>query len=232
MKEWIPFLQQLIWPVFIVLLLIVFKGKLEGLYKMATEGREIEIAGVFKIGQAIKETEIKQFATGDLSIEAMEGDEFAIEKGSWEMLNQLQEKLRNSELNSIDVMILRPDKYYFKNLLLRYVGTLGIKQLIFVDSSGHFDGWIESSIFSGQILANDQQEYKYEQLKEFLAGIHHETIQPNDNTGDVLEKMRKYKQEYMPVIDQKKYKYFVNKSDILTALVSTVLTQDKEVKEK
>lgn len=228
MKEWIPFMQQLIWPLFIVLLIIVFKGKLEGLYKMATEGREIEIAGVVKIGQAIQETEIRQFATGDLSIDAMEGDEFAIEKGSWEMLNQLQEKLRNSELSSIDVMIIRPNKHYFKNLLLRYVSTLGIKQLVFIDRNGQFDGWIESSIFSGQLLVSDQQDYNYAQLKKFLAGIHHETINPSDKTADALAKMKKYKQDNMPVIDQKKYKYFVNKSDILTTLVSSVAIQDEE----
>ena len=230
MKDWIPLIQQLIWPLFIVILLVAFRGKLEGLYKMATEGREIEIAGVLKIGQAVRETNINQFAKGDMSIDVLEEDEHVVEKGSMSMLQKLQEQLRNSELTSIDVMVIRSGKYYFKDLMLKYVSTLGIKQIIFIDRQGQFDGWIESSIFSGQLLAGERREYRYPDLKNFLAGIHYEEIAPTEKTIDVLEKMKESRLDYLPVVDSKKYRYFVNKADILTSLVSTAITQPQKEK--
>lgn len=227
MKEWIPILQQLIWPVFIIVLLFVFKDKVNGLYNMATEGREIEIAGILKIGQKIKETEIRQFASSDMSVEGLEGDEVTVSKGGMDMLGQLQERLRNSELKSIDVMVLDDYKYYVRDMLLQYTGTLGIKQIVFL-RDGEFDGWIDGSLFSGQLFATPQQGFEYKELKNFLAGIRYETVNPEEKTITVLEKMRDLHLDKIPVVEDRQYKYFVYKADILTTLVSGALTENPE----
>ncbi len=226
-KAWIPLIEKMIWPVFIIILLIVFKSKVEGLYKMATEGRSLEIAGWLKIGEKVENTEIKTFAPEDLSIEALEGDEFVIEKGSEQMLRELQEKLRNSEIKSIDILKITDNKTYYRKLLLKYISTLGIKQVVFT-KNGKFDGWIGSSIFSGQLLVGESEVFLYDELKSFLAGIRNESVKPNTKTSDVLTQMKMTNQNEIAVVDENKFKYIINKQDILTALVSSTIISSEE----
>ncbi len=145
---WIPTINQLIWPVFIIIMLITFKSELEGLYQMATEGRSLKIGGWFEIGEQIKTTEIRKFAKEDMTVEAFAGSEEMVTKGGSSQLEQLQEKLRRQEIKYIDVMAITDNIYYSKDMLLKYISVLGIKQVVFIEK-GRFRGWMESSVFSG-----------------------------------------------------------------------------------
>jgi hypothetical protein len=221
---WIPTINQLIWPVFIIIMLISFKSELEGLYQMATEGRSLKIGGWIEIGEQIKTTEIQKFAKEDMTVEAFAGSEEMVTKGGSSQLEQLQEKLRRQEIKHIDVMAITDNIYYSKDMLLKYISVLGIKQVVFIQG-GRFSGWMESSVFSGQVFNYQRQTFDYYELKNLLAGIENTSVKPSDKTDDVLNLMKAEKIENVPVVEGEQFKYFVNKSDILATLVSNAILQ-------
>lgn len=218
--EWIPIIEKLIWPIFIILLLLVFKDKVNGLYNMATEGRSLEIGGWLKIGEQVKETTVQNFAPENSTIEAVEGESVMIEKGGNRALKTLQAKLKNGTIGRIDVMNIVDNKYYYKDMLTKYISTLGIKHIVFT-KHGKFDGWMESSIFSGQLLMDNRDYYDYNELKGSLYGVKKEIIPPKMKTGEALSYMKKKGLATIPVVDGKTFKYFINKSDILTSIISS-----------
>lgn len=226
LAPWIPMLQQLIWPVFIVLILIVFREKVEGLYTLIVErvsaGGSLKIGNWLEIGETIKTTEIQKFAKDDLTVDAFEGDEEMITKGGTGKLNELQDKLRNNVIKHIDVMALTNNLHYSKKMVLKYISVLGIKQVVFINN-GNFDGWMESSVFTGQIFNVPVDYLPYSELVQSLAGIQKSKVGPKEKTDEVLRFMKKEGIENVPVVDGNNFKYFVNKSDILATLVSNAL---------
>lgn len=229
-RDWIPLLQKLIWPLFIVILLFAFSKQLNELYRMATEeGRSVEIAGWFKIGERVQNTEINSFASKDLSLEAVEGDEIMVEKGSAHKLQQLQEKLRTKEIKSIDILKITSEKAYYRKLLLKYVSSLGIKHIVFV-RDGRYDGWMTASIFSGQLLTGTREVFEYDDLRAFLAGIKTLSVEPAANTLDVLRLMEDSDEDNIAVVENEQFHYIINKQDILTTLVSGAILAGKEQK--
>ncbi len=227
MNSWLAILEKLIWPIFIIILLFIFRDKINGLYNMATEGRSVEIAGWLKIGEKVQQTEINQFAPKDLSIEAVEGSGAIIEKGGERKLFELQEKLRNSEIKSFDILKITNNKVYYKDLLEKYISTLGIKHIVFI-KDGKFDGWMSSSIFSGQLLVSQASTFEYDQLRNSLAGIKKTTIAPDVKTSVVLKKMRDEQMDNIAIVEKDTFKYFVNKQDIITAIVSNSIPMNDQ----
>ncbi|MFT6844657.1 MAG: hypothetical protein ACJAUV_000839 [Flavobacteriales bacterium] len=60
MEQFILLLRVIIWSVLTVVAIVVFWEKLNGLYELATkEGRSLEIGGWVKIGEQVKQTDIK-----------------------------------------------------------------------------------------------------------------------------------------------------------------------------
>lgn len=228
LTPWIPIIQQLIWPVFIVLILVVFRKQAEGLYNLVIDrvsaGGSLKIGNWLEIGETIKTTEIQKFAKDDLTVEAFEGDEEMITKGGTAMLMELQDKLRNNVIKHIDVMAITNNLHYSKQMLLKYISVLGVKQVVFV-KNGNFDGWMESSVFTGQIFNVHVDHFAYTELVDNLAGIEKTKVGPKEKTDEVLKLMRKEGLENIPVVDGDKFKYFVNKSDILATLVSNAILQ-------
>jgi len=219
---WIPTINQLIWPVFIVTMLIAFKSELEGLYQMAVQGRSLKIGGWIEIGEQIKTTEIQNFAKEDLTVEAFAGEEEIVTKGGSSKLFELQEKLRNQEIKHIDVMAITDNIYYSREMLLKYISVLGIKQVVFLNN-GKFSGWMESSVFSGQVFNFQEPNFNYSELTNNLAGIENTSVKPSTKTDEVLNFMKDEGLENVPVVEDNTFKYFVNKSDILATLVSNAI---------
>lgn len=219
---WIPTINQLIWPVFIIIMLISFRSQLEGMYQMAVEGRSVKIGDWIEIGEEIKTTEIGTFAKQDLTVEAFEGDEEMVIKGGASKLNDLQDKLRSQEIKHIDVMAITNNVHYSKDMLLKYISVLGVKQVVFINS-GSFDGWMESSVFSGQVFNFSESYFDYELLINDLAGIEKSSVKPSTKTDEVLNFMKNENIENIPIVDGDRFKYFVNKSDILATLVSNAI---------
>ncbi len=222
-KDWLPLIEKLIWPLFIILLLVFFRGKVEGLYDMVVEGRSVKIGGWLEIGEKIKETEIQSFAKTDATVDAFAGtQEVVTRKGGSSKLAELQDKLKSGEIKHIDILEINNQIYYDRDLLLKYVGTLGIKHIVFI-KDGLFEGWMESSIFSSQVFNDSRSSFDYNQLIENLSGIEKTTVSPTEKTDIVLELMIKDGIESVPIVDNDQFKYFVNKGDILATLVSNAI---------
>lgn len=224
LTPWIPTINQLIWPVFIIIMLVTFKSELEGLYQMATEGRSLKIGGWLEIGEQIKATEIQKFAREDLTVEAFAGSEEMITKGGSSQLEQLQEKLRKQEIKHIEVMAITDNIHYAKDMLLKYISILGIKHVVFLEG-GRFTGWMDSSVFSGQVFNLQRSTFDYYELRRVLAGVEEISVNPGNKTDEVLSLMKAEKIESIPVVDAGQFKYFVNKSDILATLVANAILQ-------
>jgi hypothetical protein len=226
LTPWIPILQQLIWPVFIILILIVFKEKVTGLYNLVIDrvsaGGSLKIGNWLEIGETIKTTEIRTFAKDELTVDAFEGDDEMITKGGTAKLYELQEKLRNQVIKHIDVMAITNNLHYSKEMLLKYVAVLGIKQIVFI-KNGKFDGWMESSVFTGQVFNFHVNSFNYTDLMDNLAGIEKSKVNPQTKTDEVLKFMKQEGLENVPVIEDNQFRYFVNKSDILATLVSNAI---------
>lgn len=226
LKDWVPLLEKLIWPLFIVIFLIFFRDKIEGMYNMIVEGRSVKIGGWFEIGEKIKETEIQTFAKTDVTVDAFAGaQEVITRKGGPSMLSELQKKLKSGEIKHIDVLEINNQIYYDKDLLLKYVGTLGIKHIVFIQD-GIFKGWMESSIFSSQIFNYQRSGFDYDQLVGNLSGIEKTKVAPTEKTDTVLELMINDRIESVPIVDTNQFKYFVNKGDILATLVSNAILKN------
>jgi hypothetical protein len=222
LSTWMPIIEQMVWPIFIIIILVVFKSKVEGLYQMAVEGRSLKIGSWLEIGEEIKTTEIQKFAKEDLTIEAFEGNDEVITKGGTSKLMELQEKLRNQVIKHIDVMAIIDHIHYSKEMLLKYVAVLGIKQVVFI-KGGKFEGWMESSVFTGQVFNFHVSSFSYEELMDNLAGIENSHVDPKTKTYEVLNYLKDEGIENVPVVDGTKFNYFVNKSDILATLVSNAI---------
>ena len=226
LKDWFPLLEKLIWPLFIVIFFIFFRDKIEGMYNMVVEGRSVKIGGWFEIGEKIKETEIQTFAKTDVTVDAFAGaQEVVTRKGGPSMLSKLQDKLKSGEIKHINVLEINNQIYYNKDLLLKYVGTLGIKHIVFI-KDGVFEGWMESSIFSSQVFNFQRSSFDYIQLTENLSGIEKTKVAPTEKTDMVLELMIKDGIESVPIVESNQFKYFVNKGDILATLVSNAILKN------
>lgn len=222
-KDWLPLIEKLIWPLFIVLLLVFFRGKVEGLYDMVVDGRSVKIGGWLEIGEKIKETEIQSFAKSDATVDAFAGtQEVVTRKGGSSKLADLQDKLKSGEIKHIDILEINNQIYYDRDLLLKYVGTLGIKQIVFI-KDGKFEGWMESSLFSSQVFNDTRRDFDYNHLIENLSGIEKTTVSPTEKTNVVLELMISERLESIPIVENNNFRFFVNKGDILATLVSNAI---------
>lgn len=220
LAKWMPVLENLVWPFFIIILLIIFKGKVNALFQMATEGRSLEIGGWLKIGEQVKEIEIQDFATDNAVMDAVEGEGIMVVKGGNNLLNRLQEQLKRGEIHHIDILNITDHKYYYKEMLLKYVSNLSIKYIVFT-SNGTFKGWMESSVFSSQLLMSELNAFDYSELNNALFGIKTEQVSPTTKTFEVLKYMKEIGVDVIPIVDNDEFKYFVNRSDILTNIISS-----------
>lgn len=221
-------IQQLIWPLFIILLILFNRGRFEQLVDSVIKGRAVEIGGLIKIGEGLQNTEIKTVGSGDFSMEAVEGDGMMIEKGGGHELEQLQRKLASGEITKINNMLIRTDKLYVPEMLLKYISSLGIKYVIF-ENGQKYDGWISASAFSGQLLSmNPRAGLYYNDLKAQIHGISTSAVQDTAKTSVVLELMKKDKADDVAVLKGEKFRYVVSKQDILTTVISKVLLEESE----
>ena len=236
-KDWVPIINKLIWPIIIFICLIIYgkdTGNLitstitsaEKILKQVVEGRGVGVAGLFKLDSLATETAIKEVSIKNVSIEGMQGSGAAVGKGSMEFLHRLKNDIRKNKLRKIDVLNIQKDKQYSVKLLKKYIVDLQVKFILFQNRS-KFDGWIGSSFFVGQ-LPNEEAIIDYDALKIDITGIkmHHALI--TDSAKVVLQKMEKLRVDSLPILDHKKFKFFSNRGDILSRLMTTLILEEKK----
>ena len=224
MKDWIPLLTKLVWPVIIFILLVTYKSEVKEVYSMVLkrieEGGKVSIAGVLELGEIATKTEIKDLSLNNLSIEGGEG----VTKESMLKLEKLQDQIESNPKKIINTLII-DDKIrrYSVDLLKKYISTLSLSYVVFQEQS-KFIGWMNSGAFVVQLPSEDQNQFiNYGELKAFK-GMNEYYIKPTASTKQVLEKMQELHIDSMPVVDEnKQWKFFANREEILARLMTTIL---------
>lgn len=229
MKEWIPLLTKLVWPVIIFILILTYKSEVKEVYSMVLkrikEGGKVSIAGVFELGEIATKTEIKDLSLNNLSIEGGEG----VTKDSLFELERLQKQIESNPKKIINTLIIHNKiQNYSVSLLKKYISTLSLSYVVFLQQSG-FIGWMNSGAFVVQLPSEDQDQFiKYDRLRVFK-GITDYYIKPTASTKQVLEKMQELHIDSIPVVDEnKQWLFFANREEILARLMTTILLAKEE----
>ena len=110
-NDWIPLLTKLVWPVIIIIMLIIFNKQVSELYtvvmKSIKEGRNVEIGGFLKLGEAASTLEIGSISQEEISIATIGGGGGVVRKGSASELERIKEDLRENPSKTINTMWLR-----------------------------------------------------------------------------------------------------------------------------
>jgi hypothetical protein len=237
MKDWIPLINKLVWPVIIGISLLVFHGETSEIYHATLDrikkGGTVKV-GFFELGAIATKTEIKDLSLNNLSVEGAEGVSRSggVTKGSFMALDRLQRELAESPKKSINTLLI-PDniRVYSIRLLKEYIGTLGLQYVVY-QKNGKFDGWMFSGTFGAQLPAerasdeNESASITFDRLRNF-SGISQVYVNPDASARDVLEKMQELHVDSLPVVDkEKKWRFFANRGEILARLMTSIIFAD------
>ena len=235
LKDWIPFFSGLIWPVFIIIVLLVFKEQVTNVFTRIEsaigEGRSVEVGEWLKIGEKTSIAELSSKRASevgqniDISIESVGGYQEFVEKGSYVVLERLREQLRNSPTQRIDVLLVTSNKQYSTKLLSSYITTLGIRFVVF-QNQNQFDGWIDSGLFNSQLPTNQDDSKSYEQLRSEILGIRQNKVSPSDSAVEVLKAMDQANTENIAVVENNQFRFIANRENILSKLITATLFQN------
>jgi CBS domain-containing protein len=231
LNNWIPLITKLVWPFFVVILLLIFNRQVGEVYSIVLSGiksgRSVEIGGFLKLGEAANQTKIGDLSHNDISIKGIGGQGGVVRKGTGSHLRKLQRELQENPLKTINTLLL-PDKItYSVDLLKQYISTLGLRFVVF-QRSGKFDGWISSSTFVAQ-LPEDKDTADYNELRGRIIGVNEQTVRPNDSAKEVLGKMQELHFDSIPVVDSaKRWLFFANRGEILARLMTTIILEKHE----
>jgi CBS domain-containing protein len=231
LSNWIPLITKLVWPFFVVILLLIFNQQATEIYTVVLtsikSGRSVEIGSFLKLGEAATQTQIGDLSHNDLSIKGIGGPSGVVRKRSRSHLIRLQQELRDNPTKTINTLLL-PDKITYSIALLKqYISTLGLQFIVF-QRSGKFDGWISSSTFVAQ-LPEDEETVDYTKLLSEIIGINQQTVNPNDSAKEVLQKMQALHIDSIPVVNaDRHWLFFANRGEILARLMTTIILEKHE----
>ena len=234
MKDWIPLINKLVWPVIVGIVLLIFHNEVSVMYNLTVNrikaGGSIEIGGFFKLGDKATNTEIKELSGANLSIDGVGGAGGGVTKGSRSALEKLQDQLASTPNMKINALLITDDiRNYSIKLLKAYVATLGLRYVVF-QQNNKFTGWMNSGPFVAQLPADpeDKMTIPFVKLAD-MKGINKHFVKPGASAKEVLEKMQKLGFDSMPVVDENmRWQSFVNRGEILAHLMSSLILADKE----
>ncbi|MGA1874371.1 MAG: hypothetical protein ACMUIA_02055 [bacterium] len=236
-KEFIPLLPKLVWPIFIIIMLMAFKQETAELYailkKRLTEGASIKIGGFLELGEQAAAIQIDKMPLNNIPIEAIGGPAAAVGKESFHVLEQLRRKLKTSPHQRVDTLRVDDSKVYSPTLLKDYVNTLGIRYIVF-EQAGVFDGWVDSGVFLSQLRLLrpgassdelDRATLSYAELRREIGGISLESAEYSDSARQVLESMQDLHVENLPIVKKGRFLFFANRGEILSSLISSLIIE-------
>ena len=188
---------------------------------------------MFEIGEGTPIGEVvKASATDagtDLDLSGVQSFNSVAEKGSSSALEQLQDKLRQSEGQTIEVLALRDKSQYSIDLLHQYIETLGIRYVVF-QSDGRFVAWMDAGLFNSQLPPAGLGEWwESDKLFDRLVGRHDQSVPATASALDVLRIMEQTKVDSIAVLDGETFKSMVTREAILSKLLtSTTLKSGQE----
>ena len=230
---WVPLFAKLIWPAVIVTVGGIYHeeaGRLIGNLNGAIEsGRSVKVVDIFEVGAGTPIGEVvKASATDvgkelDLSVNSVGTYDAFVGKGSSALLYSLQDKLRESPGQTIDVLGLRNGLTYSTTLLHNYIESLGIRYVVFQDGD-RFVGWMEAGLFNSQLPPPETDEqWDYTKLLSYLVGRHDQSVPVSASALDTLRIMEQGKVDSIAVVDGETFKSMVTREAILSKLLTTTL---------
>lgn len=239
MKDWIPLFSKLVWPVVILLALIVFNKQVGEVYsevvRAIKEGRGVKIGGFIELSERAKATNIQDLIGARLTVDAVRGPSTEVVKGSMELLDRLKTQLPDFPNQRIDVMKIIDGPRYSAKVIEQYITNLGVRYIVF-EQQGKFDGWIDAGVFLAQLTAEDRQRspggrefpYEYRQIKSITTGVTTDSVPPNASAKSILERMQEKHVDRVAVVSEdKKFKFIVERGDILGKLMTSLLLEQK-----
>lgn len=223
----VKFVRELLLLVGLVFLVVYFLPVLGGLRKRLTPA-SIQSLSIGPISVKLK-AEITTFVPSTsataITIDAIQGiDPFILEKGSAEVLQEVQARLRSSKGERIDVIEIVPGKSYNGKLLQQYISLLGARFIIFQGSK--LDGWMDASSFAAQLLPF--RNYDYQQLLENTVGVSDDFARKNSTAMVVLNMMQKVHLDNLAVVDDKRrFMFMVSRQDILSKVVTSLVLEQQ-----
>jgi CBS domain-containing protein len=232
-SDWIPLLTKLVWPLLIVLALIIFNKQVNEIYSVVMqgmkEGRNVEIGGFLKLGEAASTTEISTFSSQEIPIESLgEGGGAVVRKGDESHLSRLQNELMENPNKVINTLTI-PDniRRFSTDMIKKYISTLGLKYVVFLQGN-KFDGWIMASNMAAQLPDYDATP-EYFLLRSMFVGIKQDKVLPTESAKEVLSKMQKLHLESLPVVDEDgNWLFFVNQGEILSKLMTDIVLESED----
>lgn len=232
-SEWVPLLTKLVWPVLIILAIIIFNKQVSEIYSVVMkgmkEGRNVEIGGFLKLGEAASTTEISNFSSQEISIESLgESGSGVVRKSGEVHLSRLKKDLAENPSKVINTLTIPNNiSNLSTNIIKKYISTLGLKYVVFLKDN-KFDGWIMASNLAAQLPEKDNI-MKYGVLKDTYAGIKENKVLPSASAKEVLAKMQELHLESLPVVDEdNNWLFFVNQGEILSKLMTDIVLENEE----
>lgn len=231
MKEWIPFINKLVWPAIIAILLLVYRDEAGELYSLTMDrikaGGSIELGGFLKLGEMADETEIKELSLEDLSIEAIGGAEEAVTKGTRSALIGMREQLDASPSRTMNTLLVADDVDLFSvRLLKEYIGTLGLRYVVFQER-GEFSGWMKAGPFVAQLPVEPEWDsIGFADLRA-ISGISTNRVGPGVSAKKVLTALQENRMDAIPVVTEDgRWLFFAERGEILSRLMTSVITEE------
>lgn len=233
-KDWVPLFSQLVWPLFILVLLWSFSDQVKGLLgrvdQAIGEGRAVAVGDWLKIGEKTSIADLSSQRAADvggdidLSMESVGGYQDFVEKSSYGVLERLRTQLHDAPTQRIDVLLVTAGKKYSTKLLSSYVSTLGIRFIVFQQQK-QFDGWMDAGLFNSQLPTRDSA-WTYQKLHEELIGIRRDSVLPSASAVEVLKAIDQSNSENIAVVDDGRFRFIANRGNILSKLLTATLFKD------
>ena len=237
MKEWVPLFSALVWPLFIIAIVLIFREDARRLGNHVLdaigEGRGVKFGDLLEISAKASLADVEKREPGlsgeaiDLSVDSVGGYDEFVGQGSYALLDQIHRQVVSGQRRAIDVLMITNDRYYSSRLLRDYIATLGIRYIVYTDG-GRFDGWTKSSLFAGQVPTHDKT-LNYSQLRHDISGVLAETVGPGKSAGAVLQTMQEKALDALAVVDQSgEFRFIVEREAIVAKLVTNLLVLNEQ----
>jgi len=229
--DWLPLINKLVWPVFILVALLIFHRQVAEIYEVVVggmkEGRSVEIGGFLKLGDAATRTSIGDLAQTELSIAGVGGAGGVARKGGRSQLQDLQRELEANPQKTLNTLLLPDDLIFLSGLMKEYVSTLGLQFVVF-QRDGRFDGWIRAGTFVAQ-LPEQEESLRYAELRDGMVGVSELSVRPEESAREVLARMQEWHLDSVPVVDADgQWLFFANRGEILSRLMSSLILAGEE----
>jgi hypothetical protein len=224
MKDWVPLLSKLVWPVFILCAFIAFRSDAARLVSISVDRIEKGAAVKtpwFELSELAQSTSVTELRLDNRPIEALGTSGGVTRKGTRDYLEQIRAELARNPNKPIDTLRLVDTILFSTDLLKEYVSTLGLHYVVF-ERGGRFDGWMTAGTFVAQ-LPGENATVDYGELKSRLSGVRTASVPSSMSATNVLAEMQKVHMDALPVVKDGKWLFFTTRGEILSSLIASLV---------